>query len=342
MDPVVQWFADFDVSQIVHPDDPYYTFNEMKIPLETIKKTAQDAVASPELWDELPPNYRSVAVSELQTVQRIINEVMPYRQDASWLASNSRGQINSLLNVYDRVYERFISPVRAYKSTNEAVRQETSSALSRLQEAISEAEQSSKQARSSAKVAGEAATRTAITSLSEYFEHTVTGYPNRDYVRLKKKYPKQWWFRAQYERSRLSQRGYLSAARVWFGLVVATTAITAGVSIWIFHDVDFEKLTPQAVLAKALILAAPAYSIRFSVRNYNANKHLATSNRHRAIIMQTLLALLAREEVSEATREKIIVEATARVFDPGDNGYLTGKDSLNGGDSVINFPFSGR
>lgn len=337
MNEVIDWFANYDIGKIVRPEDPYYKFEDIRAPLETLKRTATDMVFSPELWAELPTSYKNTAIQELETMQRLLTQIEQNRSNAEWLGGNERGHTNSILNVYSTLYDKFVSPVRAYKSTSDAVRMETAEALTRLQEAISEAEESSKQAKFSAKAAGEAATNTAANSLAKHFEHSVIGYPSTN-ARLKNQYKRTWWFRYQYRRSMSNQRGYSAAARVWFVMVVISIGVTIWVSTWAFHGIDFATVTLQTVLAKALILAAPAYAIRFSVRNYNANKHLSTANRHRSVIMQTLLALLARDEISEAAKEKIITEAAARVFDPGESGYLTSKDSLSGGDNSIQMP----
>ena len=83
-----------------------------------------------------------------------------------------------------------------------------------------------------------------------------------------------------------------------------------------------------------MLLAAPAYLIRFAVRNFNANKHLATLNKHRAAAIQVAAQFV---QGMNKENESAYVELIKLLFAPEETGFITRRDGA-GADSNVEVP----
>jgi hypothetical protein len=122
--------------------------------------------------------------------------------------------------------------------------------------------------------------------------------------------------------------------------VVFSIAITGFAAHKALAGLDLSNVTLNEVLARALLVAAPAFAIRFSTRNFNAAKHQVTMYRHRQAVLDTVIGMLGRDGVEDSTRQQAIIEAVKQVFDPGETGYLNRRDSVGSSDPVIELPFN--
>ncbi len=136
--------------------------------------------------------------------------------------------------------------------------------------------------------------------------------------------------------------GYKGSARAWFVLVILSIFITFLASYFLFGDlrhVEINQLTFESISVRAVVLLAPAYLIRFSVRNYNASKHLSVINTHRAQVAGILNAYIAMVSGADGDRKKeILMIAAQLLFDPGESGYITRRDGAGTSDNF----FSGQ
>lgn len=98
-----------------------------------------------------------------------------------------------------------------------------------------------------------------------------------------------------------------------------------------FHDFNGSRI--EEVLAKALILAAPAYGVKFSAKNFRDNKSLEAANNYRAVVMKTLLSFMARPTIDDPTKNTIIAEAASQVFKNNKSEGITPSD-----DTVLEIP----
>lgn len=136
--------------------------------------------------------------------------------------------------------------------------------------------------------------------------------------------------------------GYAGAAKLWLAGTLVAVAVTFVSSIILFNGlrhVNITDLTFETIAVRSVILLAPAYLIRFCVRNYNAAKHLVVLNTHRAQIAGILDAYTAQVSGKDGELKKdILVVAAQLLFDPGESGYLTRRDGAGAMDAPANFP----
>lgn len=127
--------------------------------------------------------------------------------------------------------------------------------------------------------------------------------------------------------------GYQRDARFWFYGVLISVAATIKIADYIkddFNDSIRDADEPQAIIAialvKILLIVAPLYAVRLSVRNYSANKHLAVINQHKSVVMKTLLAFMARKEIASPIKGDITIEAVRETFVTPETGFINNKD----------------
>lgn len=136
--------------------------------------------------------------------------------------------------------------------------------------------------------------------------------------------------------------GYEKAAQLWLHAVVVAIIITAGYSIWVLHTfkIDPKELTLSEAIVKGIVLLAPVYLIRFSVRNFNANKHLATINLQRATSIKTFRGFVKPlDTVRESNQKEVYAEIVKLIFAPEESGFITRRDGAGSSESGSNPPW---
>ncbi|MDE0485291.1 MAG: hypothetical protein OXI67_22190 [Candidatus Poribacteria bacterium] len=64
-----------------------------------------------------------------------------------------------------------------------------------------------------------------------------------------------------------------------------------------------------------------------SIKNYTAEKHLQTVNRHRQNALATFGAFVEAAGENRETRDAVLLAATKAIFDANQSGYLSAKTS---------------
>lgn len=130
------------------------------------------------------------------------------------------------------------------------------------------------------------------------------------------------------------ESGYERSARLWLDATVIFVGVTLGAAFYAKHDLDQlinNNKNPQAILAialvKLLIIVAPLYAVRFSSRNFSSNKHLAAVNRHKAVVMKTLLSFMDRKNISPVVKGELMNIAVRETFVTPETGLLSGKEA---------------
>jgi hypothetical protein len=82
----------------------------------------------------------------------------------------------------------------------------------------------------------------------------------------------------------------------------------------------------KAVLFRILIISLLIFMLSFSIKNYNANRHNYTINKHKSNSFFAVLALL--ETVSGEGRDKLVLNAANSIFTHQNTGYLNKESDL--------------
>lgn len=315
MDDQIVVLSEVNPDDVLLPDDKHFSLGDSKEYLNRIVQGAKDIVEHPAFWDELPRPTQQSLRNEAETILRVVRAIRDNRDNPQWLSSQLGSHIESLTNLYNTVYPWFVTAIREYKNSQDTQKKEVQSLIKELKGAT-------KSAKESSKLATEASSTISTVELSKFFDEVANG-DSSDVDVIKKKHNRTWKYRVA---------SYSADARRWFIGVLLSIAATGVTAYVVFHDVGNNPLTLEEVIARGLILTAPAYAIKFCAKNYTMNKQLQVTNTHRAVVMKTLLAFLQRQEVTAETKEGIIIEAARQVFKPTD--FADQKEA----DSVIEIP----
>ena len=98
-------------------------------------------------------------------------------------------------------------------------------------------------------------------------------------------------------------------------------------------NIEFE-LSLQIFLTKLLIFSFLSVVFYQVVKNYNANMHLYTLNKHRQNSLASFRAFVESTE-DPKIRDAVLVQATRAIFEAGETGYVSSKDASTKGLEMI-------
>jgi len=88
------------------------------------------------------------------------------------------------------------------------------------------------------------------------------------------------------------------------------------------------------VISKLFLLAVVIFALQVMMRNYFANMHQATLNRHRENALEVFGAMV-KAGFSDETKDAVLAFLAKAIFDSGDTGFLPGKDMSKDAPDVL-------
>jgi hypothetical protein len=176
-----------------------------------------------------------------------------------------------------------------------------------------------------------------LSELAKYFYQLVRG--DNEWMSTDKKKPNRLKRSTFWVLRRL--RGYEGASKLWLFSALIATVLTTWfayhlLSPFIHELTESNKYTGKT--AKAIILLAPLYIIRFFVKNYGANKHLSADALHKAKTLQTLSAFLEVAQNDKVAIRSISTVVATQVFTNKDSGFIVQKGDISFPDVNVNAP----
>ena len=128
-------------------------------------------------------------------------------------------------------------------------------------------------------------------------------------------------------------------ARVWVVVTGLLTLVFGGIFWWLLKDLEPAgsdlSLVLQNLLTKGFFLSLIYLLLHRCIKNYTAEKHLETVNRHRQNALDTFDAFVDAAEGDRETRDAVLLAATNCIFDANQSGYLSAKTSRSESTSSI-------
>ncbi len=122
-----------------------------------------------------------------------------------------------------------------------------------------------------------------------------------------------------------------SVARKWLWASGIGAVIIGGYLSFVFYilmeslkDGDKLGLIFQSFLTKLLIFSFLSFIFYQLVKNFYANMHLHTINKHRANSLNTFEAF-TKSAKSDKVSDAVLLQATKAIFEPGSSGYISQK-----------------
>jgi hypothetical protein len=137
-------------------------------------------------------------------------------------------------------------------------------------------------------------------------------------------------FKEQADKNRNMAIGWL--------IVSLASAVGIGSFLWwiinqllvtIEKGIDFQ-ISIQIFIAKVLLLSFFSVIFYQIVKNYNANMHLYTLNKHRENSLKTFQSFVQASN-DPKTKDAVLIQATKSIFESGDTGYISSKDTTISG-----------
>ena len=134
-------------------------------------------------------------------------------------------------------------------------------------------------------------------------------------------------------------KSHQKAAWGWLG-TAGILIVGVVVGILFFGILDVLKLEGtkwtvvlQNIFKKGSVLTLFYFALNRSIKNYTAQKHLETVNRHRENALGTFTRFVSEAEESRETRDAVLLAATNAIFYVNESGYLStktkGTESVN-------------
>ncbi|MBN3033584.1 MAG: hypothetical protein JW873_05760 [Candidatus Saganbacteria bacterium] len=262
------------------------------------------------LWSILPTNTKSSIVASFNHYLLIIRDIQNYvPQNKSDPASERKNLINVFLNEYQNMANLFYDPLKISLLENSidkiGVEDYAKFLEGRTKALLDSIEEKSRAADAIINAMKEASAETGVSRYADVFRT-----------------------QAQ-ENKRLADK--------WFWAVVVSVALIGWFLWWIISQlmvtlekgVDFQ-LSIQIFIAKILLLSFFSVVFYQIVKNYSANMHLYTLNKHRENCLKTFQSFVQASSDSK-TKDAVLIQATKSIFESGDTGFVSSKDSTISG-----------
>lgn len=350
-----------DVEDLIKTNDTA-NLNEVSDEIRALYEWIALYEADAEYRKQLPAQTQQSIDQEFKTVVDSFSRINSVRStDLASFGNQKQYFVQRIRKSYDNLYNNFIRDYRTWqllhsqeqksqelelqlnmaKSKQEATAKELSSILSA-------ARRSQKTVAKLQRATAEATQDIGLSTLAKHFSQLYEG--DVDDLAADDAGSRRWL------RRRLSSikkffSGYRGAARMWFIISI----LLFGVTFWAVSRQLLPYIDSLATLSsegaeirasviyatlvvKALVLLVPVYAIRFCLKNYGANKHLAADALHKAKTLQTLQTYLAITKDNASATGEVAVTVAKLVFAPADSGFANLKIDGEKSDLTINAP----
>lgn len=130
-------------------------------------------------------------------------------------------------------------------------------------------------------------------------------------------------------------------AELWLSLsvIMVVLFLLFILKINTIFPISIEKI-PSVVtielITRLLIISFSIYLITFSFKQYSIQKHLQTINRHRQNTLNSFKLFIESLDANDiSTRNALMVEVARAIYDSGQSGYISTKDSSDSSPSII-------
>ena len=135
-----------------------------------------------------------------------------------------------------------------------------------------------------------------------------------------------------------ADKHYKSAQR-WLGATIGFSFVFGFIFWLLLQDLEPAgsdlSLVLQNLFTKGFFLSLIYLLLHRCIKNYTAEKHLETVNRHRQNALDTFDAFVDAAEGDRETRDAVLLAATNCIFDANQSGYLSAKTSRSESTSPI-------
>lgn len=306
------WFTairDIDVEKLLRSDAPEYNFNEILPRVNTVIDSLNELSQNFDFWSFLPEYHRDNMSTKISQILAIFDEIKAFnpQQDNAWsLRTNLVQRFNS---EYRELYDYLVEKLQAYLG-NRAYSRELNTDFGKLAkqelDEIRRIKTEIDQVNQSVKDAASIASDTATTTTAQFFDEEASKHEN--------------------------------IASKWFwgviGSFAAVGVVTLLFTLSIINELtgDLKEINTTYVTVKVVIIGISLLALKFTIKNYNANKHLVVINKHRSNVLKSIEAHRTTA-VDDMTKDAVLAAGVAAAFGHAETGFISTKEGA-GSDSV--------
>lgn len=263
----------------------------------------------PEFWNYLPQNKRNNIKNYLGQFLKYIEQIQGFNPNQGNPQSVRDEIANNIRNNYNEFFEHLFPRLKLHILEKEFSTQKIQNTLKESKSLLEEIQKQKQKGEEILKVMREISAVAGVSNFAGVFGEQAK----------KHKKSANWWL-----------------------IVSIITAVAIGCFLWWVFDQLVEtiksevgfQVSIQIFLAKILLLSFFSVVFYQIVKNYNANMHLYTLNKHRENSLKTFQAFVESTN-DPKTKDAVLIQATKAIFEAGDTGYVSSKDGTITGMETI-------
>lgn len=296
--PVLEKLNTVDVAALKR-EGRDFSFTDVHNHIVEIFENIKALQTHPEFWNYLPQDRRNNIKSYLEHFLQYVEKIQNFNPSQGNPQSERDGIANNIKSNYSQFFEHLFPRLKLHILEKEFSSQKIQDLLNQAKQDIDVIAQQRQQGEEILKAMREVSAVTGVSKFAAVFG---------DQAELHRK-----------------------SARNWLWVTIASAIGIGGFLYWIFSQlvqtiqsgVDFQ-VSLQIFLAKILLLSFFSVVFYQIVKNYNANMHLQTLNRHRENSLKSFQSFV--ESTNDAKiKDMVLIQATKAIFEAGETGYISTK-----------------
>jgi hypothetical protein len=140
-------------------------------------------------------------------------------------------------------------------------------------------------------------------------------------------------FNAEYKSHKASAKSWKNYSIGLIGLTVVVMIIFFIIMIWVFDDATSTKRLVESSVLAALVISMFSYALSLTVKNYFAEKHLESVNRHKANCLSSFNTFV--DSADDERKHAVLLQATQTIFSHQKSGFLTKENEITTPNPVV-------
>ncbi|GAB2678194.1 hypothetical protein GCM10027036_34800 [Flavihumibacter cheonanensis] len=325
----VTQFLTYTVTDLLRQELGVKSFQEVEHILSDTKRMLDEMISIAESHESIPIGLKNLIFTYINEFNVFAAEIKNYNIDndpsnfqlrnriitniQNWYLNIFQGfdnnrNINNFLQVYNSLKIHSLLGLQKDKAEIDKLKEETETANKKANEVISLL-----QSKASAETVQDYATIFQMQSLKH--SNFIIGFKP---LRFRLGNAEVWLF--------------ISLIQIFsFGLLV--------VNINRIFPIDFSNkpsIVTVELITRILIISFSIYLISFAFKQYNIQKHLHTLNRHRQNTLNSFKLFIESLDANDiATRNALMMEVAKAIYESGQSGFISGKESTDNTPSII-------
>lgn len=307
---LVKKIESLDVVQI-KKEGSEFNFLEIGARIESLVPKIKQVVKSDDFWERIPRNQHTQNVQSLTALVNVLVSMANFKAvELGQPGDQRQSLINQFHDHVKELHTHFFLPFELYLFEKQTSSIDLTTLKKELEQEIQSVKSKSKQ-------------------VDELLDQTKKSAATSGVVKF------ATIFKAQADK-------HLGVSFVWL-VVVAAAGVAMGWFLYHIINSLTEAITSKEVsvqislqlfFSKVLIVSFFSYLFYQVVKNYNAHMHLSALNKHRENCLKTF-EIFVESTHAATTRDAVLIQATKAIFEAGDTGFISQKDSTMSGFETI-------